>query len=85
MPTAGTPGEIQPASLSGGYIKLLVLIKKVKLWNKDAAAYASGDSPRLPLLWGWCPALLASNADKLQRESKKTWKPRDLPLPRARG
>lgn len=60
-----------------------MLIKKVKLCNKDTAAYASDDSPSLTLLCGWCHEFLTSNTNKLQCESKTMWKTRDLPLSRA--
>lgn len=60
-----------------------MLIEKVKLCNKDAAAYASNDLPSLPLLCCWCHTFLANSTDKLQCQSKITWKPWDLPLSRA--
>lgn len=60
-----------------------MLIKKVKLCNKDATAYASDDSPSLTLLCGWCYTFLTNTTDKLQCKSKITWKPQDLPLSRA--
>lgn len=60
-----------------------MLIKKVKLCNKDATAYASDDSPSLTLLCGWCYMFLTNTTDKLQCKSEITWKPQDLPLSRA--
>lgn len=60
-----------------------MLIKKVKLCNKDTTAFASDDLLSLTLLCGWCRTFLANNADKLQCKCKITWKPCDLLLSRA--